>query len=120
MKNTKQQRGGGDKAITLQLGGANCSFNYKVLDDESDEDGDDSENHEEEEGALLVRQAPSGSAGLRAGPGPGAGGAAPTAHRHFVPLRGEGHRGAVGPAQLGGVLAVPDGTHPEAVVAAGL
>lgn len=119
-KNTKQQRKGGEKnkAITLQLGGANCSFNDKVLDDESDENGDDGENHEEEESALLVCQASSGSVGLGAGPGPGAGRAA--AHRHFISLRWEGHCGAVGAAQLGGVLALPDSTHPETVVAAGL
>lgn len=122
-KNTKQQRKregrGENKAITLKLGGAeNCSFNDKVLDDESDEDGDDGENHEEEESALLVRQALSGSVGLGAGPGPRAGSAA--AQRHVVPLRGEGHRGAVGTAQLWGVLALPDSADSETVVAAGL
>lgn len=115
---TTERGGGKNKAITLQLGGANCSFNDKVLDDESDENGDDGENHEEEESTLLVCQASSGSVGLGAGPRPRAGRAA--AHRHFIPLRGEGHRGAVGAAQLGGVLALPDSTHPETVVAAGL
>lgn len=73
MKNTEQQsvrERGKNKALTLQLGGANCSFNDKVLDDKCDEDGDDGENHEEEERALLVCQAPSGSVGLRAGLGP--------------------------------------------------
>lgn len=82
---TTEKGGGKNKAITLQLGGANCSFNDKVLDDESDENGDDGENHEEEESALLVCQASSGSVGLGAGPGPGAGRAA--AHRHFISLR---------------------------------
>lgn len=119
MKSTKTtERGGGNKAITLQLGGANCSFNDKVLDNKSNEDGDDGKNHEEEESALLICQAPSGSAGLRAGPGAGAGRAA--AHGHVIPLRGEGHCGAVGTAQLRGVLALPDSTHPETVVAVGL
>lgn len=116
------ERGGKNKAITLQLGRAqrkqNCSFNDEVLDDESDEDGDDGEDHEEEERALLVRQAASGPAGLGAGPGARAGGAA--AHSHLVALRGQRHRGAVGAAQLGGVMALPHGTHPETVVAAGL
>lgn len=60
-KTTKTVGGGENKAITLQLGGANCSFNDKVLDDESDENGDDGENHEEEKSALLVCQASSGS-----------------------------------------------------------
>lgn len=61
--------GGGNKAITLQLGSTDPSFYDKVLDDESDEDGDDGENHEEEERALLVSQALPGSFGLGAGPG---------------------------------------------------
>lgn len=61
IQNNEEKGGGKNKAITLQLGGANCSFNDKVLDDESDENGDDGENHEEEESALLVRQASSGS-----------------------------------------------------------
>lgn len=113
-----EEGGGKNKAITLQLGGANCLFNNKVLYDESDEDGDNSEHHEEEERALLVRQAPSGSVGFHAGPGPRAG--RPPAHRHVAPLGGEGHCGAVGAAQLRGLLALSDRTHPETVVAVGL
>lgn len=72
IKNTKQQRdrgAGKSKAITLKLGGADCSFNDKILDDKSDEDGDDGKNHEDEESALLVAQALSGSGGLCADPG---------------------------------------------------
>lgn len=109
---------GKNKAITLQPSGANCSFNDKVLDDKRDENSDDGENHEEEESALLVCQASSGSVGLCGGPGARAGRTA--AHRRIVPLGGEGHCGAVGTAQLRGVLALPDSTHPETVVAAGL
>lgn len=118
-KNTKQQREcGKNKAITLQLSAANGSFNDEVLDDERDENSDDGEHHEEEESALLVCQAASGSVGLCRGPGARAG--RPAAHRRFAPLGGEGHRGAVGPAQLGGVLALPDSAHPKTVVTVGL
>lgn len=102
----------------MQLGGANCSFNDKVLDDKSDENGDDGKHHEEEESALLVRHAPPAPVGLNAGPG--ARGGCAGAHRHVAPLGGEGHRGAVRAAQLRGVLALPDSAHPEAVVAVGL
>lgn len=52
----------GNKAITLQPRGRNCSFNDKILDDKSDENSDDGENHEEEERALLVGQASPGAA----------------------------------------------------------
>lgn len=70
-KNTKQRGvGGGDKAITLQPGAANCSFDDEVLDDKSNEDSNDCKNHEEEESALLVCQASSGSVRLNAGSGP--------------------------------------------------
>lgn len=69
-KNTKQQREGKNKRITPQLSGADRSFNDKVLDDERDKNSDNGENHEEEESALLVRQAPSGSARLCDGSGP--------------------------------------------------
>lgn len=110
--------GRGDKAITLQLGGTEPSFYDKVLDDESDEDGDDGENHEEEKRALLVGQALPGSIGLGAGPGSRAGRAAT---QHSVgSLRGEGHRGAVGTAQICAVLALPDSTDSETVVTVGL
>lgn len=61
---------GGDKAITLQVSGTNCSFDDKVLDDERDEDGDDGEHHEEKKSALLICQAPPGSARLGHRPGP--------------------------------------------------
>lgn len=94
------------------------SFNDKVLDDKSDEDGDDGENHEDEESALLVAQALSGAAALGPGPGRRAGRAA--GQRRIAPLGGEHHRGAVGTAQLRGVLALPDSTHSEAIVTVGL
>lgn len=100
------------------MGGANCSFNDKVLDDKSDEDGDDSEDHEEEECALLICQAPSGSVGLCTGFGPRASRTA--TRRHVISLRGQGHCGAVGTAELRGVLALPDSTHPETVITVGL
>lgn len=119
IRNNRETECGKNKAITPQLSAANCSFNDEVLDDERDEDSDDGENHEEEEGALLVRQASSGSVGLRRRPGARAGRAA-AARRRFAPLGGEGHRGAVGTAQLRGVLALPDSAHPETVVAVGL
>lgn len=93
-----------------------CSFNDKVLDDKSNKDGDDGENHEEQESTLLVCQAPSSAAGLCAGPGP----RWRAADRHVAPLRRQSHRGAVGAAQLGSILTLSDGTHPETVVAVGL
>lgn len=105
----------GNKAITLQLSGRNCSFNDKILDDKSDEDSDDGENHQEEESALLVGQASPGPAGLCACPGAQAGCAA--ACHHIAALLGEGHCGAVGAAQLRSVLALSDGAHAETVVA---
>lgn len=108
----------GNKAITLQPRGRNCSFNDKILDDKSDENSDDGENHEEEERALLVGQAPPGAARLRRRPGGQACCAA--ARRHLAALLGEGHGGAVGAAQLGSILALSDGAHAEAVVAVGL
>lgn len=107
-----------NKAITQLLSCANCSFNDKVLDDKSDENSDDSENHKEEESALLVCQASPGSAGLCSGPGCRAG--RTTAQCQLGPLWGEGHCGAVGTTQLRGILALPDGTHSESVVAVGL
>lgn len=108
----------GNKAITLQLSGTNCSFNDKILDDKSDEDSDDGKDHQEEESALLVGQASPGPAGLCGGPGARAGCAA--ACHHVAALLREGHRRAVGAAQLGSVLALSDSAHAETVVAVGL
>lgn len=109
---------GKNKAITLQLSGANRSFNDKVLDDKSDKNSDDSENHEEEESALLIGQASSGPVGLCGGPGTQGGRTAATCQ--IIALGGEGHRGAVGATQLRSILALPDSTHTETVVAVGL
>lgn len=109
----------GNKAITLQPRGRNCSFNDKILDDKSDENSDDGENHKEEERALLVGQAPPGAARLRRRPR-GQACCAAAARDHLAALLGEGHGWAVGAAQLRSILALSDGAHAEAVVAVGL
>lgn len=116
-ENSKTHKAG-NKAITLQLSGTNCSFNDKILDDKSDENSDDGKNHQEEERALLVGQASPGPDGLCGGPGPHAGCTA-AGHR-VAALLGEGHRGAVGATQLRSILALSDSAHAETVVAVGL
>lgn len=105
----------GNKAITLQLRGRNCSFNDKILDDKSNENSDDGKNHQEEESALLVGQAAPGPARLGGCPGAQAG--CSVACRHIAALLGEGHCGAVGPTQLRRILALSDSAHAETVVA---
>lgn len=105
----------GNKAITLQPSGRNCSFNDKILDDKSNENSDDGKNHEEEESALLVGQASPGPARLCGYPGPQAGCTA-ACHR-IAALLGEGHCRAVGATQLGSILALSDSAHAETVVA---
>lgn len=117
-KNKTEHTEWGNKAISLQLSGRNCSFNDKILDDKSNENSDDGKDHQEEESALLVGQAAPGPAGLCGRPGAQAGRTAGC--HHIAALLGEGHCGAVGATQLRSILALPDSAHAETVVAAEL
>lgn len=87
------------------------SFDYKVLNDEGNQNGKESEQHEDDGGTLLVAEAARAPAALHA--------VSAGAGWQFCPLRDEEHRGAVGTDEVlvpHRVLALANGTHTESIL----